>query len=65
MLAGSTPAERRVERAPETRAEMMGAFQREWRMPMRRVDAGWVVLVCGYVYWWREQEGNEGKRVPS
>jgi len=40
MFAAGMPAASSWERAPETRAEITGAFQREWRMPMRRVDAG-------------------------
>ncbi len=39
MLRAGTPADKRAERAPETREEMMGVFQRAWSMPMRRVEA--------------------------
>ncbi len=40
MLCSFTPAARRALRAPETRDETMGVFQRAWTIATRREEPG-------------------------
>jgi len=55
MFSGRTWAARRAWRAPVTRAETRGVFQRAWRMAMRRGAPGEVSV-------WRRGWGGVGMR---